>query len=73
MAETKTVFKDEGYAPNGGYIIWEYENGTPVYQYTGYYKGGPKMALYPHHAIVKGTVRGKQDLEIEKLVRNRKK
>ena len=72
MAEKKTVFKDEGCNPSGGYVIWEYENGSPVYQYTGYYRGGPVMVLYPHHAIVKGTVREKRELPVEEIVRNRK-
>ncbi|MBR2906997.1 MAG: hypothetical protein IKC26_03000 [Clostridia bacterium] len=73
MAETKTVFKDEGYDPGSGYTIWEYENGTPIYQYTGYYRGGDTMTLYPHHALVKGTVRGKRSIKVAELVRNRKK
>lgn len=70
---SKTVFRDEGCNPNGSYIIWEYENGTPVYQYTGYDRGGPTMALYPHHAIVKGTRREKRDLPIKELVCDRAK
>lgn len=61
---TKTVFKREGYdSKKQGYIIWEYENGFPVYQYTGYVKG-VSMTLYPHHAIVKGTVRDKRTISI---------
>ena len=80
MEETKTVFQDNGYVSrrktNGelmhGYDIVEYENGSPVYQYTGIYRGGDTMTLYPHKAIVKGTVRGKQELPVEEIVRNRK-
>lgn len=70
---TKTIFKDEGYSAKGGYVIWEYENGSPVYQYTGYYRGGNEMILYPHHAIVKGTIRGKRTIPIGELVRDRQK
>lgn len=81
MAETKTVFQDNGYVSrrkaNGelmyGYDIVEYENGFPVYQYTGIYRGGDTMTLYPHRAIVKGTVREKRSVQITELVRNRKK
>ena len=69
----KTVFKDEGDAPRGGYVIWEYEDGHPVYQYTGYYRGGNEMILYPHHAIVKGTKRDKRTLPVRDLVRAAKR
>lgn len=68
---TKTVFKDEGGSTRGGIIIWEYENGTPVYQYTGYDRGGNEMMLYPHHAIVKGTRRDKRKVQISEIIRNR--
>ena len=64
MEEKKTVFKREGYdEKTQGYIIWEYEGKTPVYQYTGYVKG-VAMTLYPHHAIVRGTCRGKRKVSI---------
>lgn len=64
---TKTVYKREGYDPKKqGYIILEYENGFPVYQYTGYVRGNT-VTLYPHHAIVKGTRREKRTVSIYEL------
>ncbi|MBR2908056.1 MAG: hypothetical protein IKC26_10020 [Clostridia bacterium] len=64
---TKTVYKREGYdSKKQGYIVWEYENGSPVYQYTGYDKG-TYMDLYPHHALVKGTRREKRRVSIYEL------
>ena len=64
---TKTVYKREGYdSKKQGYIIWEYEGKTPVYQYTGYIRGNT-VTLYPHHAIVKGTRREKRKVSIYEL------
>lgn len=62
-----TVYKREGYdGKRNGYVVWEYENGSPVYQYTGYVRGNT-VTLYPHHAIVKGTRREKRMVTIYEL------
>ena len=59
MAADMIVFKQEGY-DGSAYDIAEYENGSRVFWYKGYYNYKTNtFTLYPKSAVVKGLKRDK--------------